>query len=144
MGGSNSSEDDEYYDPRVYEFLGMTFMCDLEHFQQEILEEQEVIYFTPYMWYWVWIQIFLVFGIIIRQSRAVARSLEHEWYARIVVAQADGYRMMADYNIWRILDLQWVVCDPIMFRYFFFHPFWWYIPLFDPWGFFEEAYTLPV
>ena len=75
-------------------------------------------------------------GMFFSVGKNFSNALKNDWRSRIIVVEANAINQFSWYNIWGIIKTRWFVCDPIMFKYFFFHPFWFYIPSFNPFGIF--------
>ena len=85
--------------------------------------------------------IWATLGLFVSPAKAWALSLEHDWHAKMVAIEAGGTESYSYYKLFQTIRFEWLICDPIMFKYFLFHPFYFWIPPFNPFGYLFSAAT---
>ena len=131
-------------DPREFNFLGMTFMCTEEYLKTQKREEYEVLFAIPYLLVWFDVFIWATIGLFLGPAKSWALSVENDWYSRMVIVESDGTESYSWYKLLQPYRFEWLICDPIMFKYFIFHPFFFWIPPFNPFdNLFGEITEIP-
>ena len=110
----------------------MTFKCDIEHFKLVIKEEMEDIFWLWYLVVWFWVQVFGFFGILLPSFNSAGLAIREDWNARMVIYTSQGIQNYADYSLFGSIQLEWLICDKIMFKYWLFHAINLLLPEMDP------------
>ena len=117
MGSFFSSD----YDPLEAKFLGMTFKCDTPHFMQAIKEEFELMFLPYYLFIWVQVRAWGALGIVVGRAEMISESIQARWNSRVNVVTSHAHTQINNYKFLGNWGLEWMVCDPIMFKYWLVH-----------------------
>ena len=119
-------------------FLGMQFTCTLDYFKATIRETWEILLFPIYIFLWCWVQIFVVSGLLFPSFRSLGLGIRESWNSFIAVMESTANTQWANYNLFRVVGLQNLVCDRIMYRYWLFHFFNQFVPEMNPYLFLRD------
>ena len=108
-------------DPLEAKFLGMKFRCDKAHFAQAIKEEFELLFLVPYLILWVQIKLWGALGIVWKKGKVVSEGLRSNWNAGVNVATSRAWHQWNEFELLGNFGAEWMVCDPIMFKYWIVH-----------------------
>ena len=75
------------------------------------------------MFVWTLVQVFTLLGLIFPASRSFALFIRELWMSAMWVPVSTSYQKWADYNALGVFNLQYLVCDKIMYKYWLFHFF---------------------
>ena len=125
-------------DPKEVEYFGMKFKCDQKHFETTLREEMELIFFIPYMIIWIQVQFFSIVGWIFEAALWYSLLLKEKWNATVKVVSADSNRIYALYSLFKMNNIEWMICDPVMFKYWIIHFLNFFLPDMDPWAWLAE------
>ena len=91
---------------------------------------------------WVQVQIFGVLGLVFTKAYSLAQFKENSWVAKTKVVSSEALRQYAWFSLLKVLKLHWLVCEPIMYKFFLFHSINLLVPgmhplenLMEDWGF---------
>ena len=110
----------------------MTFRCDVKHFEETIKDTWEDLFLLNYLWVWGNVQFLSLIGIFIPAFAALSRSYRDDWNSKIVVYQSNANYQFAWYKAFEVIGLQWIICDPIMLKYWLVHAINFFVPDLDP------------
>ena len=71
-------------------------------------------------------------GIFLPQFAAISRSIKEDWNSKIVIYESNAYYWFSWYKLFEVVGLQWIICDPIMLKYWLVHAINFLVPDLDP------------
>mmetsp|Transcript_39547 Transcript_39547/g.60410 ORF Transcript_39547/g.60410 Transcript_39547/m.60410 type:complete len:82 (-) Transcript_39547:48-293(-) len=74
----------------------------------------------------------MFWGMFFTGSKQFALFTRERWNAGVQVVTSEAGRLYAAYKLLEIFELEWAVCDPVMFKYWIFHWFNWWLPEMQP------------
>ena len=117
MGNLLFKEDD----PAEAKFLGMSFRCDKAHFAQAIKEEFELMFLIPYLLVFLQTKAWGALGIFWRKAGNISDMIEARWNSRVNVVASRAWHQYNNYEMLVNFGMEWMICDPIMFKYWIIH-----------------------
>ena len=104
-------------------FLGMHFKCNQEYFIKTIKEEVEDLFLVPYLTLWLNYSFLVFIGWfpLMEKFQLLAYSIRERWNAGVNAVAARGINQYALYVLFQSEGKEWMICDPIMLKYWVFH-----------------------
>ena len=81
----------------------------------------EVILLIPYLMTWIIMQLLTMAGTIFPFCRSLAMALREFWTSWMSTFTAYGKLQYAQYQLFKSVNLQQMICDKIMYKYWIFH-----------------------
>ena len=108
----------------------MKFKCNQEYFIKAVKEELEDMLVLFYMMTWVTVKFFLFVGLfpLLDKAKTFAFAVRERWNSRIEAVSSHGINQYAWYVLMQRNGREWMICDPIMLKYWIFHAFNLFLP----------------
>ena len=97
------------------------FKCNYDYIGQGVIDEVEVVLAPLYLSFMMLYSFFINMSWYIPEYRFNAELIKSTWLMNIEVFTGMAYFYTSQVEVFRIWDWEFVVCDPIMWRYWLFH-----------------------
>ena len=75
----------------------------------------------PYMLIWAQVQVWGFFGFLFDKSYNLEQMILSDWNAKVSVLTSRAIEQEAWYELLGLFGVEWIVCDPIMFKFWLIH-----------------------
>ena len=77
----------------------------------------------PYLWTWVTVKLFIFIGLFpfLDKARVFAFAVRERWNSRVLAVASHGINQYAWYVLFQKSGREWMICDPIMLKFWVFH-----------------------
>ena len=100
---------------------GIPFKCNYDYIRQGVIDEVEVVLAPMYLSFMMMYSFFINLSWYVPEYRFNAEIIKSTWLMNIEVFTGMAYFYTAQVEVFRIWDVENLVCDPIMWRYWLFH-----------------------
>ena len=60
----------------------------------------EDLFWIPYLWTWVWVQIFAFIGLALPSFKSWGLAIRDDWDSKMVLYESDAFALYSDYQWW--------------------------------------------
>ena len=110
---------------------GIPFKCTFEYIQQGVIDEVEVILAPLFMAILLQYSFYVNISWYIPKYRFQANAIKASWLQYMEVFEGMAYFYQAQVEVFKLWGIENFGCDPIMWRFWFFHLLAYYMPNFE-------------
>ena len=110
---------------------GIPFVCNFEYIQQGVIDEVEVVLAPLFLGFLLQYSFYINLSWYIPKYRFEANMIKATWLQYMEVFEGLAYFQQAQVEVFRLWNLENLVCDPIMWRFWLFHLLAYYLPNFE-------------